>query len=219
MSMYFKSRKEAGFRLIEILEVYKRDPTVIVAINEGGVLVGEPIAHQFHCLLTLLLREDVMIPGEPEAYGSVTQDGVLSYNHHYSDGEREEWYNEYHGNIEEQKREKFQKLNRLLGDVGLLEVDMLKNKVVILVADGLTGTSELDTISDMLKHISVQKTVIATPLANVAAVDRMHIIADELHILNVYDDLLDIDHYYDEKLLPAREELVKKLQRGILLWQ
>ena len=219
MSMYFKTRKEAGFRMIEHLAKYKYEDSVLVALNEGGVLVGEPIATHFKCLLTMLVREDVLIRGEPEAFGSVTQDGALSYNHQYSDGEREEWYNEYHGNIEEQKREKFQKINRLLGDIGLLNIDMIKNKTVILVADGLIGTSELDTMSDLLKHVVVTKTVIATPLANVAAVDRMHIIADELCIINVYDDLLDIEHYYDEKTMPSREELIKKLQAGILLWQ
>jgi hypothetical protein len=52
----------------------------------------------------------------------------------------------------------------------------------------------------------------------VEATDRMHIMADETVTLNIYDDLLDIEHYYDEKDIPSREKIIEKLQNIILHW-
>lgn len=216
--MYFTSRKEAGFRMIEELRKYRFEDSIVIALNEGGVLVGEPIAMQLHCVLTMLTSEDIILPGEPEKFGSILFDGELSENKNYTDSERNYWYSEFRNVIEEQKREGFQKLNRLVGDPDILNVEMVKNRAIILVTDGLVGTTLLDGAADFLRRVMYKKLIIATPLSNVEATDRMHIMADETVTLNIYDDLLDIEHYYDEKDIPSREKIIEKLQNIILHW-
>jgi len=131
----------------------------------------------------------------------------------------ESYYTEFHGYLEEQKREKFQRINRLLGDGGILSNDMLRDHVVILVSDGLSNGNSLDAAAEFLKPIRVAKLVVVTPVASVEAVDRMHVLADELHVLGVTDNFMSVDHYYDENDVPSHEETIEKINQIVLNWR
>lgn len=200
------------------LEKYRFENTIVVALSEGGVLVGEPIAQYVHAVLTMLLSEEITVPGENTAIGSIDQDGGFSYNSELSAGQMDEYQAEYLNYFEGQKMEKFHEMNQLLGDGGILDKDMLRDHSVVLVSDGLKGTSQLDAAASFLKPIRIQRLVVVAPIASVAAVDRLHIMADELHILNVADNYLDTDHYYDDNTIPSREEIVAKINQAILNW-
>jgi predicted phosphoribosyltransferase len=216
--MYFTNRAQAGGMLAAQLEKYRFENTIVVALSEGGVLVGEPIAQYVHAVLTMLLSEEITVPGENTAIGSIDQDGGFSYNSELSAGQMDEYQAEYLNYFEGQKMEKFHEMNQLLGDGGILDKDMLRDHSVVLVSDGLKGTSQLDAAASFLKPIRIQRLVVVAPIASVAAVDRLHIMADELHILNVADNYLDTDHYYDDNTIPSREEIVAKINQAILNW-
>jgi predicted phosphoribosyltransferase len=137
----------------------------------------------------------------------------------FSAGEIEEYNSEYHGYLEEAKREAFQKMNRLLGDGGIIDEAMLRDRVVILVSDGLDTGVSLDVASDFLKPIRIKRLVIASPVATVQAVDKLHVLADELHILDVKSNFLGVDHYYDKNDIPTHEETIAKINQTVLNWK
>ena len=58
-----------------------------------------------------------------------------------------------------------------------------------------------------------------TPVASEQAVDTLHIIADELHILDVKTNYFDTNHYYTENNIPSHEETVDKINKIILNWR
>jgi len=167
----------------------------------------------------MLLVEDIQVPGEGMSFGGVSQDGSFTYNDAFSTGEVEEYAGEFHGYLEEKKREAYQKINRLLGDGGLIDEDMLRDHTIILVADGLSDGVAVDVAVDFLKPIRIRRLVIATPIASVAAVDRLHILADELHILDVKENFMGIDHYYDKNDVPSHEETIAKINQIVLNWR
>lgn len=218
--MYFESRAEAGAKLAaELFERYRYENCAVVALGDGAVIVGEQIAAALHSILTMLLIENIDVPGESMSFGGVSQNGSFTFNGSFSSGEIEEYTSEYHGYLEEQKREAFQRINRLLGDGGLINSDMLRDHVVILVADGLDGGSSLDAAIDFLKPIRIARLVIATPVASVQAVDTLHMQADELHILDVKENFLDVNHYYNQNDIPSHEETIAKINQIVLNWR
>lgn len=218
--MYFESRAQAGHILAEqLFETYRYENCVVVALSDGAVQVGEQIAGALHCLLTLLLIEDIQIPGESLSFGGVSQSGGFTYNGSFSSGEIEEYTSEFHGYLEEQKREAFQKINRLLGEGGVIDHAMLRDHVVILVADGMDGNAAMDVAIDFLKPIHIQRLVIATPVASVSAVDKLHMLADELHILDVKENFMGINHYYEVNDIPSHEDTVAKINQIVLNWR
>lgn len=198
---------------------YRYENTMVVALNHGSVMVGAPVAERLHCALGLFLVEDIVLPGENMSVGTVTQDGGFVYDAALSEGERQDYYGEFHGYIEDQKREKTQRINRLLADGGALDTELLREHVVILVSDGLKDGSILNAAAEFLKPIKTKRLVIATPIASVAAVDRMHILADELHVLGVTENYLDTNHYYDVNDIPTHEQVIATINNIVLNWR
>lgn len=218
--MYFKNRFEAGDMLAnQLFDKYRYEDCAVVALSDGAVLVGEPIAAKLHSLLTMLLIENIEVPGEGLSLGGLNQSGTFSYNGMLSAGEVEGYRQEYFGYFEEQKRVAMQRINRLLGDGGLVDKDLLRDRTIILVSDGFDDAASLDVALDFLKPIRTNKVVVATPTASVSAVDRLHITADEIHILDVKANFMSIDHYYDENKIPSHEQTVEKINKIILNWR
>jgi len=219
--MYFKSRVEAGQKLAEqIARKYAGKPCAVVGLSDGGVMVGAQIAIALHSVLTMLMSEPIELPREPAAIGGISQDGSFSYNAQYSPGELEDLLAEYHGFIEQEKLQRIQEMHRLVGHGGsLIRKDLLRDHTVILVSDGLSSGFSLDVAAEFLKPINVARLVVATPLASVQAVDRMHILADEIYCLSVVEDYITTDHYYDTQDVPSHELVVKTVDQIVSHWK
>lgn len=218
--MYFESRTDAGQQLaMTLAERYRYENCAVVALSDGAVLVGEQIAAALHCVLTMLLIEDIEVPGESLSFGGVSERGSFTYNGMFSAGEIEEYTAEFHGYLDEKKREAFQKINQLLGDGGLIDRSMLLDRTVILVADGLDNGASIDVAMDFLKPIRTQRIVVATPVASIPAVDKLHTSADEVHILDVKENFMGINHYYTDNTIPSHEETVAKINQIVLNWR
>jgi len=218
--MYFESREQAGKILgTELLEKYRYEDCAVVSLSDGAVVVGEQIAQALHCILTMLLIEDIELPGEGISFGGVSQSGTFTYNGMFSAGEIEEYESEYHGYLEEKKREAFDKINHLLGDGGLIDENMLRDRVIILVADGLDTGASLDVAVDFLKPIKIKRLVVATPVASVQVVDKLHVLADELHILDIKANFMGTNHYYNLNDIPTHEATIAKINQIVLNWR
>ena len=218
--MYFESRAHAGQLLaVQLFEHYRYENCAVVALSTGGVLVGEQIAAQLHCILTMLITEEIEVPGESLSIGAVSQAGNFTYNSEFSSGEIEEYASEFHGYLEDQKRQAFSRINRLVGDGGVISQDMLRDRTVILVSDGFSDAAILSVALDYLKPIRTQKLVVVAPVATVPVVDKLHVIADELHILDVKENFMGVDHYYTDNTVPTREEAIAKINQIVLNWR
>jgi putative phosphoribosyl transferase len=217
--MYYASRTEAGQKLAESLKKYRFEDSAVLALSEGGVVVGAQIAAELHCPLMFLLMQDITLPGERTAVGVVDQNGGFTYNDYFSAGELDALVGEYHSVIEQLKMQKWKEINRMLSDGGIVDAEILEKRNVIIVSDGiLNGVSLLSTMN-FLKPIKTEKVIIVTPFATVDAVDKMHILGDELEVLNVIDGTFDLDHYYEEDDIPDRDDIIKILNEAILKWK
>ena len=216
--MYFHSRLQAGSMLAEQLIKYRYEDCAVIALSPGSILVGEQIAASLHCILMMLLVKNISIPGENVSLGGIAQDGSFTYNGMLSVGEVEDYNEEFHGFIDEEKREALFDMNRLIGDGGIINQKYLINRNVILVSDGFKTGMSFDVALDYLKPIKTKKIIVATPFASVSAVDKLHVGADELYILDVKENYMETDHYYDDNNIPTTEQAIAIINRIILNW-
>lgn len=216
--MYFKNRAAAGRKLAQNLKHHQRENVAVVALSEGATIVGAQVAMKLHGSLSLLLTENIFLPGETEAIGGITTENTFTYNNKFSAGQLEAFVSEYHTYIEEKRREGFHSLNMLLGNEGEIPKERLRHHVVILVSDGLVSGLSLDIAYDYLKRIAMKELIIATPFATVMALDRMHIIGDEICCLNVIDNFISVDHYYDDNTIPPVQDLFRMVNNIPLSW-
>lgn len=218
--MYFSSRMQAGRMLAsKLAPKYRYENCAVVALNDGGVIIGAQIAQALHCVLMLMLSETIDLPREAKAIGGITASGTFTYNPDYSPGEIDEMANEYRGLIEQEKLTKMHEMNQLLGSSGLTRKDLLKGHNVILAVDGLKDSFLLDMAAEFLKPIAVDRLIAATPLASVSAVDKLHIMADEIYCLDVVEDYIDTAHYYDKQDIPDHETVVRTIKDIVLHWK
>lgn len=218
--MYFKSRVEAGKKLAtQIAQKYRDDHCSILALDDGGVMVAAEIAASLHAPLGMLLTEDIELPLEKAVIGGLSMDGSFSFSSELSSYDIDEYVSEYYNVIEQEKLQKMRQMNELLGAGGLVSKKHLEGRNVILVSDGLMEGLSLDLAVAFLKPIKIGKLIVATPMASIPVVDRIHVLADEIYCLNVVDSGLPKDHYYELQDIPDHETIIKTIEKMVKNWQ
>jgi len=215
MGMYFKNRNEAGQQIAEMLfHPYGRSKTVILALGTGGLLVGEPVALRLQIPLYMVATKNIELPGSHhERVGTVDQAGDFVYSSNLSSGQVDDYVGEYHNHIEAQKIEAMHAINRVMGSGGFVEKGALSHKNILLVSDGLKTAVDLDAIMAFLKPVEIMRLVGVAPVASIDAIDRLHILTDEIRVLSPKENYLDTNHYYEENDLPGEKEAQELLQK------
>lgn len=216
--MYFKNRAEAGRKLAGKLDHYKKSNSVVIALTPGAVIIGAQVAMKLHATLMMLMTENIILPGENMPLAAVSSEDTFTYNNKFSIGEIEELQSEFLNVIESQRLEKLHHLHALLGHGGEIHRELLRNRNVILVSDGLSSGFSLDVAADYLKPVKTKRLIIATPIASIPAVDRMHLIGDEVVCLSVAENYMDTNHYYDDNTVPSPEDLLKIIMTMPVHW-
>jgi len=217
--MYFSNRAQAGRLLAKGLAGYSSSNTAIIALNEGSIIVGAQIAMQLHTSLYLFLIENIYLPGENDPLAGLSSTDTFMFNNMFSAGQLEEMSMEFHGFIDQQRMVKRHELNMLLGDEGAIKKRMIRHHNVILVSDGLANGMSIDLAATYLKTIAIKRLIIATATASVNAVDRMHLIADEIHCLSVKDNFMGVNHYYDDNTIPNTDGVMKIIRNIAMNWK
>lgn len=217
--MYFKNRSEAGKLLAEELGHYAYKNTVVLALSEGACIVGSQIAIKLHTNLFLFLVKDIVLPNDKRVTASVSSVGTFRYNDSFSAGEIEEIESEYRGYIEQERIKLNHELNTVIGMGGEVKKEYLRHRNIIVVSDGLITGFSFHMAADFLNTISIQKVIVATPLATIEAVDQLHALADEVHVLTVPANFLSLSHYYEDNTPVDADAIDKLLTNTPLLWQ
>ena len=202
-----------------MMEKYRYENCVVMALGDGGAVVGAQIAAQLHCALTMLVTAEITLPQESTAVAAITPEGQVSYNSAYSTGELEEMVAENINYMEQEKLVRMHELNELQGTPGTIKKDLLRGHNVIVVSDGLSNGFLVDMAYEYLKPVNIEKLVFAIPFASVSAVDRMHVLADDLYCLSVMAECRETDHYYDNPKLPDHEVVIDTIKNIVLKWQ
>lgn len=217
--MYFKSRQHAGEILAEqLFQAYRYEDCAILCLNVGGILVAKPIASNLHTFLMLLVSETIDVPGEGLVFGSVSQNGNFSYDANLSRFEIAEYTSEFSSYLQEKKREAFQKINRLIGDGGTVNLEMLTGRNIFLVSDGFDASFSIAAVLDFLKPVRFKRLIAVAPVASSAAINQLHMTMDEIHILDIKANYIKTNHYYDDNQLPSMEEAIAEIKQNILNW-
>lgn len=217
--MYFKSRAEAGVKLAdELMPLYRYENTVVVALSEAGLAVGYQIAVNLHTALRRLLMKTIHIDDESIDYATIMPGGVVAINPSLSESEQSYYYGEYAGWLEEQIREGILSIDRLMG-TDEVSPENMRGYNVILTDDGINNPTKLEAALTWLKPARVDKVILACPVISVPALDRAHILCDELHILGVAANYISTEHYYEEDDAPDSELARRMIDVTISNWK
>jgi putative phosphoribosyl transferase len=210
----FRDRLQAGKLLSERLRGYSGDKgnVVLLALPAGGVPVGHVVAKELGISMDLMIVRKIQIPWNTEAgFGAVTWDGEKVLNENLirrlglTKKDVEESISQTKKTIQERVK-KFKK-DKLMSD--------LKDKVVMLVDDGLaSGFTMLAAVRSARKR-TPKKIIVAVPTASLGAVKLLAPEVDEIFCLNIRSGpVFAVADAYKNWYDLRDEEVIKILQSG-----
>lgn len=219
--MYFDNRAQAGQQIASILEAkYRYEDVAVLALSAGGVSVGYEIAIRLHARLSMLLTEQIVLPAvspsHSEVMGLIDQEGHFTRNPMMPTGLIDMMESEMRTYLDAQKMDKLHRLSRAVDAYGSLDPQQFYGYHVIIVSDGFKNGLAFEAAANYLKPVNTGKLIAVAPNASVSAIDRLHVTADDLAILDVLSNYLDTDHYFEDNTIPDVQVLMNDVIRNWL---
>jgi predicted phosphoribosyltransferase len=205
----FNDRYQAGQVLANALSAYaNRSDVVILALPRGGVPVASEIAKALAVPLDVFIVRKLGVPGHEElAMGAIATGNVTVFN---EDVLREIPVSKaaierviQAEQQELQRREKTYRGNR--------PFPILKNKIVILVDDGIATGASMRAAIQAIKQNHPARLIMAVPVAAFATCKAMAALVDELVCPLRPQFFYAVGEWYDEFPQTSDEEVFKLL--------
>ncbi|MCS7135748.1 MAG: phosphoribosyltransferase [Nitrososphaerota archaeon] len=206
--MFFKNREEAGRLLAKALKDYKGCDVVVLAIPRGGVVVGYHVAEELDCPLDVIIPRKLGAPLQPElAIGAVAENGTSVLNEELieSMGVSRQY-------IERKIKEEVAEIRRR---VSLYrsgrDAIPIKDKIVILVDDGLATGATMRAAINYVKKFGPKAIVVAVPVAPPDVVKSLRREVDRVVCLSTPEPFYAIGQFYEEFEQVEDEEVIRLL--------
>ncbi len=190
----FQDRADAGRQLAQKLIQYKDNPeAIVIGLPRGGVVTAWQVSSILHLPLDIIVPRKIGAPHNPElALGALTQEGAIVWNTelmnmlnlHPSDVQYI---------IDAEKKEAQRRLKLYRGDRAPL---VIKNKIVILVDDGLATGATMKAAIASVKDQGAQKIIVAIPVAPADTIEKFKQEADEVICLFVPEFFMGVGGAY-----------------------
>lgn len=201
---HFKNREDAGRRLTILLEKYRGDNAVILALPRGGVVVGKIIAQSLNLPLGLVVVRKIGHPFNHEyAVAAISENGQIVPNEAEIQNIDSGWFKK------EAARELKEAKRRRERYWGKREKIPLKDKIVIIVDDGLaTGLTMMAAILEVKKQ-SPRKIIVAVPVSPPETAAKIAKMVDEFVATSIPDNFLgSVGSYYENFPQISDEEVI-----------
>lgn len=203
--MMFNNRTQAAQLLLKKLEKYKGKDVLVAGIPRGAMPMARIIADGLGAELTAILVHKISSPGSGElAIGCVGLSGIVhQLPHAFSYGASQRY-------IETSAKNELEKLRYRQQRYRLGTPDF-KNKVVIIVDDGIaTGATTICAVEEARTH-GASKVILATPVSSLDAAEKLLTNVDELVVLYVPEHMFAIGEFYNQFEQVSDDEVIMAL--------
>ncbi|MFZ5968518.1 MAG: phosphoribosyltransferase [Bacillota bacterium] len=211
--MIFVDRKDAGKKLCENLEKFKKEDVIVLAVPRGGLEVAYDTIKSFNFEWDLIIPRKIGAPHNKEvAIGAVSSDGSYYLEDYYVNilGVPQNYIEQ---EISEQIKEIHRRMRVYRGRDTFPEVE---HKTVIIIDDGIaTGFTILAALKAVKKQ-GAAKTVLAIPVEPRDTIEEFKKFVDEIICLHIPDEFYAVGAYYmnfeqvtDEEVFRIMNELGK----------
>jgi len=206
----FKDRIDGGKKLAMLLTSYTNNPNaIVIGLARGGVVTAYQVACLLHLPLDLIVPRKISAPNNPElAVGALTQEGGVIWNNALLKqlGLTETDLAE---NIEKEKKESTRRLTLYRKNRSPLNV---KDKIVILVDDGMATGATMQAAIASVRFAGAKKIVVALPVASEQALKKIKKEADEVVYVLMPEDFWGVGSFYDHFAQTTDEEVITLMQ-------
>lgn len=210
--MVFQNRTEAGFKLAEKLMPYAgRSDIVVLALPRGGVPVAFPVAEALDAPLDLFIVRKLGVPGHEEmAMGALASGGVrVLLPHIVRQMNVDRAQIDRVTAVEQRELERRESAYR-----GELPRPALRDKIVILVDDGLATGASMHAAVVALRRHEPAKIIVAVPVASPETCQEFRDEVDEVICMMTPQPFQAVGLWYTDFDQTTDDEVRDLLQRA-----
>lgn len=203
--MIFEKRESAAFLLLSRLQKYKDTNPLVLGIPRGAIPMAKIISDGLGGELSAVLVHKIPAPGNREfAIGCVGLSGHIYRSPYvYETGIPENY-------IQAEAQKERLDLEQRFQQYGLTRVDM-KDRVVIIVDDGIaTGATTKCAIHEVRAQ-SPQKIVLATAVSAKDSAVELEALVDEFVVLSVPFGFFSVGQFFNHFPQVTDEEVIEAL--------
>jgi len=207
--MFFNDRHDAGNQLASRLLAYKgKKDAVVLGLARGGVVVANALARALSLPLSVVVVRKIGAPGNAElSLGAVTDSGEAIYNHYLVQALGVS--SEYLKRVTEQ--EALRAKTRAKIYFTHLSPPSLKDKIAILVDDGIATGASMRAAIHAIKKQGVCKVVLAVPVAAPDSLAELSKEVEEVVCLHAPSFFGAVGAFYREFTQCTDEEVIELL--------
>ncbi|OGT45733.1 MAG: phosphoribosyl transferase [Gammaproteobacteria bacterium RIFCSPHIGHO2_12_FULL_41_20] len=207
----FSDRYEAGKVLADQLKTYTKNPYVIVlALPRGGVPVAFEIATALSVPLDIFVVRKLGVPGHEElAMGAIATGGVTIFNNDII--KKLNISNSEINNIIKLEQQELMRRESVYR--GKKPFPELKDKIIILVDDGIATGATMRAAIRALRQQHLRRLILAVPVAAFSTCAEMENLVDEVVCPLRPHDFYAVGAWYDEFSQTTDEEVSQLLNQ------
>lgn len=212
MRQQFADRREAGAELARQLSAYqRRDDVVVLALPRGGVPVAFEIAIALGAPLDVFVVRKLGVPGHPElAMGAIASGGVRVLNEDVV-----AWYGLPASVIDRVAEAEQQELERREREYrGGQPLVGVKDRVVILVDDGLATGSTMKAAVQAVRAMDPAQIIVAVPVGATDTCRSLARMADEVVCARTPEPFSAVGLWYRDFSQTTDEEVREILEQS-----
>jgi predicted phosphoribosyltransferase len=203
----FYNRIDAGEHLATALKKYQNQKNaVVIALPRGGVVPGYIVARALQLPLEVAMVKKLGHPTNPEyAIGAVSLKGIVLNG---SPGVSDEYIEQATANIQELLRKRYALYH------GNKPPIKLKNKIAIVVDDGVATGKTIIASLELITQEEPEKIVAAVPVGPASTISLLRQYADEVICLETPHDFYAIGSYYKEFGQVSDQQVMELLKKA-----
>lgn len=209
---HYRDRTEAGWRLaVSLVTYFGRSDVLALAMTRGGAPVAYEIAQALNAQLDVFLAREILAPGhEDRPLGVISSGGSCALNNQVA-----QTLNIPKEQVEILTAEVRQELEqRELYYRGGRAAPDLRDRIVILVDDGLSSGSVIKTAARAIRQRRPARLIVAIPVLAASTLAVFRAETDQVVCAVSPKPFAAASYLYDEALEPTDQEVRNLLERS-----
>ncbi|HTV32254.1 MAG TPA: phosphoribosyltransferase [Methylocella sp.] len=208
----FDDRADAGRKLAARLSAYKGQSCVLLALPRGGVPVAAEVASVLGAPIDLVLVRKIGVPSQPELAMGAIADGASPLVVRNEDVIRLARVSEC--SFETAQNREWAEIERrrglYLGDRKRIPI---AGRIAIVIDDGIATGATTKAALKALRQAKPKRLILAVPVGPVETIEALRADADEVIVLEAYEDFGAIGHFYNDFAQVSDQEVRALLAR------